>query len=99
MLTSSLTSASRIQIWRDVQERVSQTAPFLKLDAEPYPVLSEGKMYWIQDACTTSKQFPYSNPRTANFENGLNYIRNSAKVVVDMYEFSAAQTSHRRNRR
>jgi hypothetical protein len=86
LLTGYLKTESKIQIWRDVQERVSQVAPFLKLDAKPYPVLSEGKLYWIQDAYTTSKRFPYSNPRTANFESGLNYIRNSVKVVVDMYD-------------
>lgn len=86
LLTDYLRPESRIQIWRDVQERVSQVAPFLKLDAEPYPVLSEGKLYWIQDAYTTTKRFPYSNPRTANFESVLNYIRNSVKVVVDMYD-------------
>ena len=63
-----------------------KVAPFLKLDAEPYPVLSEGKLYWIQDAYTTSKRFPYSNPRAADFESGLNYIRNSVKVIVDMYD-------------
>jgi uncharacterized membrane protein (UPF0182 family) len=85
LLTGSLTAGSRIQIWRDVQERVSRVAPFLKLDAAPYPVLSKGKLYWIQDAYTTSKRFPYSNPRAANFENELNYIRNSVKAVVDMY--------------
>jgi uncharacterized membrane protein (UPF0182 family) len=86
LLTGYLRPESRIQIWRNVQERVSQVAPFLKLDAEPYPVLSEGKLYWIQDAYTTSSRFPYSNPRTASFESGLNYIRNSVKVVVDMYD-------------
>jgi len=85
LLTGSLSPGSRIQIWRDVQERVSQVAPFLKLDAAPYPVLSEGKLFWIQDAYTTSKRFPYSNPRAAYFESGLNYIRNSVKAVVDMY--------------
>jgi uncharacterized membrane protein (UPF0182 family) len=86
LLTGYLRPESRIQIWRDVQKRVSQVAPFLKLDAEPYPVLSEGKLYWIQDAYTTSSRFPYSNPRTATFESGLNYIRNSVKVVIDMYD-------------
>jgi uncharacterized membrane protein (UPF0182 family) len=86
LFTGSLKPESKIQIWRDVQERVSQVAPFLKLDAEPYSVLSEGKLYWIQDAYTTSTHFPYSNPRTANFESGLNYIRNSVKVIVDMYD-------------
>ena len=85
LLTSYLRPESRIQIWRNVQERVSQVAPFLKLDADPYPVLSEGKLYWIQDAYTTSERFPYSNPHSPTFGNGLNYIRNSVKVVVDMY--------------
>jgi uncharacterized membrane protein (UPF0182 family) len=86
LLTAYLKPESRIQIWRNVQERVSQVAPFLKLDAEPYPVLSEGKLYWIQDAYTVSNNFPYSNPRTTNTEAGLNYIRNSVKAVVDMYD-------------
>ena len=58
LLTSYLRPESRIQIWRDVQERISQVAPFLKLDADPYAVLSEGKLYWIQDAYTTSDRYP-----------------------------------------
>ncbi len=62
LLTSYLRPESRIQIWRNVQERVSQVAPFLKLDADPYAVLSDGKLYWIQDAYTISDRFPYSNP-------------------------------------
>jgi hypothetical protein len=86
LLTSYLKTESRIQIWRNVQERVSQIAPFLKLDADPYAVLSEGKLYWIQDAYTTSSRFPYSNPHTTDFGSGLNYIRNSVKAVVDMYD-------------
>ena len=61
LLTSYLTPESRIQIWRSVQERVSQIAPFLMLDADPYAVVSEGKLYWIQDAYTVSDRFPYSS--------------------------------------
>jgi hypothetical protein len=86
LLTSYLTPKSRIQIWRNVQKRVSQIAPFLALDAAPYPVLSEGKLYWIQDAYTISDRFPYSSPRPSDFGVGLNYIRNSVKAVVDMYD-------------
>jgi uncharacterized membrane protein (UPF0182 family) len=86
LLTSYLTPDSRIQIWRTVQERVAQIAPFLRLDTDPYPVLSAGKLYWIQDAYTESDQFPYSNPHEAGFGDNLNYIRNSVKVVVDMYD-------------
>ena len=40
-----------------------QVAPFLRLDSDPYPVLSEGKLYWIQDAYTTSHYLPYANPQ------------------------------------
>jgi uncharacterized membrane protein (UPF0182 family) len=86
LLTSYLKPESRIQIWRDVQERVSQVAPFLELDADPYAVVSEGKLYWIQDAYTISGHFPYSNPHRVGFGTELNYIRNSVKVIVDMYD-------------
>jgi uncharacterized membrane protein (UPF0182 family) len=118
LLTSYLKPESRIQIHRDVRERVEQIAPFLRLDNDPYAVLSEGKLYWIQDAYTVSNYFPYANPErttlsvtalgqslgtamtdrtqdpdTAGTEarasaafDGQNYIRNSVKAVVDMYD-------------
>jgi uncharacterized protein len=86
LLTSYLGPESRIQIWRDVRERVARVAPFLRLDADPYPVLSDGRMYWIQDAYTDSNQFPYSAPHEVGFGESLNYIRNSVKTVVDMYD-------------
>jgi hypothetical protein len=60
LLTSYLRPQSKIQIWRSVQGRISQVAPFLLLDKDPYAVVSEGKQYWIQDAYTTSDRFPYS---------------------------------------
>ncbi len=86
LFTSYLRPESRIQIWRRVRERVEQIAPFLRFDRDPYAVLSEGKQYWIQDAYTVSDHFPYSNPHAVTFVEGLNYIRNSVKVVVNMYD-------------
>ncbi len=87
LLTSYLTPESRIQIWRTVQERVSQIAPFLRLDRDPYAVLSGGRLYWIQDAYTVSSHYPYSSTYTSpSFEEGVNYLRNSVKAVVDMYD-------------
>ncbi|MGH9588632.1 MAG: UPF0182 family protein, partial [Acidobacteriaceae bacterium] len=85
LFTSYLRPESRIQIWRSVQQRVSQIAPFLTLDKDPYAVLSDGKLYWVQDAYTTSDKFPYSSPYSSDSGSDLNYIRNSVKVVVDMY--------------
>ena len=86
LLTSYLDPESRIQIWRRVQERVGRIVPFLRLDNDPYLVLSEGKLYWIQDAYTTSDHFPYAMPYSGSLGTGLNYIRNSVKAVVDAYE-------------
>jgi uncharacterized membrane protein (UPF0182 family) len=88
LLTSYIKPDSRIQIWRDVQNRIGKVAPFLQLDADPYPVLSQGHLYWIQDAYTTSDQYPYADQHPAGFGGSVNYIRNSVKVVVDMYQGS-----------
>jgi uncharacterized protein len=90
LLTSYLRPESRLQIWRNVQERVSQVAPFLQLDADPFPVLSDGRLYWIQDAYTISDGFPYSHPSRAELADRLSYIRNSVKIVVDMYDGSVS---------
>ena len=82
LLSSYIANDSRIMIRRDVQVRVRTIAPFLRLDHEPYLVISDGRLFWMQDAYTTSNYFPYSQPvRDLN----LNYIRNSVKVVVDAY--------------
>ncbi len=57
-------------------------APFLRLDRDPYVVVSDGRLFWIQDAYTTSNWFPYASRFRAD---GLNYIRNSVKIVIDAY--------------
>jgi len=82
MLSSYITDDSRIMIHRDIQERVHTIAPFLRLDHDPYLVISGGRMFWIQDAYTTTNYFPYSKPVQ---NRDLNYIRNSVKVVVDAF--------------
>ena len=54
------------------------------LDNDPYLVISDGALHWIQDAYTITNKLPYST----RFENKFNYIRNSVKVVVDTYDGS-----------
>jgi uncharacterized membrane protein (UPF0182 family) len=86
LLSGYLTDDSRIQIWNRVQERVRRVAPFLKLDQDPYFVISDKRQYWIQDAYTTSRSFPYSEPvRGGTQFSGDKYIRNSVKIVVDAF--------------
>ncbi len=81
LISSSLTSDSRVLFRRNIQERVKTIAPFLDLDADPYLVLADGRLFWIQDAYTTTNRYPYSQPAP----EGYNYIRNSVKVVIDAY--------------
>jgi uncharacterized membrane protein (UPF0182 family) len=94
ILSDRVTGKSRIQYRRQINQRVKTVAPFLKLDADPYPVLGQsGRLWWIQDAYTTTRRYPYSTPHipvlseagVRRMDRGFNYIRNSVKVVVDAY--------------
>ncbi|GAB7548474.1 UPF0182 family membrane protein [Cupriavidus sp. 8B] len=86
LVTSYITPASRILLHRNIQDRVRTIAPFLSLDHDPYIVVAGGRLFWIQDAYTTSRWFPYSQPGTSD---GDNYIRNAVKVVIDAYNGTA----------
>jgi uncharacterized membrane protein (UPF0182 family) len=86
IFTTYLGPESRIMFNRRIGSRVRVIAPFLDYDRDPYMVISEGKLYWIQDAYTTSDMYPYSSRSRSPLGNKrLNYIRNSVKAVVDAY--------------
>ncbi|TFV74167.1 UPF0182 family protein [Bradyrhizobium frederickii] len=82
LLSSYITTDSRIMIRRNIQERVRTIAPFLRLDHDPYLVISNGRMFWMQDAYTVSSYFPSAQPAQ---DQDINYIRNSVKVIIDAY--------------
>ncbi|MDE2182948.1 MAG: UPF0182 family protein [Alphaproteobacteria bacterium] len=82
LLSEYITGESRIVFRRNIQERIRTLTPFLRLDADPYIVVSGGRLYWIQDAYTTSRWFPYSKTGDDGAEN---YIRNAVKIVIDAY--------------
>ncbi|MBT3360375.1 MAG: UPF0182 family protein [Rhodospirillales bacterium] len=83
-ISDYITPQSRIQMWREVADRVHRIAPFLELDSDPYLVVANGRLYWVQDAYTVAESYPYSEP----LGGGANYIRNSVKVIVDAFEGS-----------
>jgi len=85
LLTVYVTGESRILLHRNIRDRVATIAPYLQLDRDPYIVVSEGRLFWIQDAYTTSRWFPYAQPHRAG---GVNYIRNAVKVLIDAYNGS-----------
>ena len=87
LFTTYLTPESRIMFNRRIRRRVKAIAPFLAYDTDPYMVVSGGRLYWIQDAYTISNMYPYSKRSKNPFRSiGLNYIRNSVKVIIDAYD-------------
>lgn len=85
---------SRVIYNRDIEDRVRELAPFLEFDANPYPVIADGRTVWVIDAYTTTEEFPYSQHQagstsftnsTADLRLRLNYVRNSVKAVVDAF--------------
>ncbi len=84
LFSEDINNDSRVLMYRNISERVQKVAPFLRLDSDPYLVISKGRLQWMYDAYTVSDQFPYSQviPQFGN------YVRNSVKVVVDAYEGS-----------
>ena len=82
VLSNDIGPDSRILFNRRIQDRVRRLAPFLSFDQDPYLVTVDGRLYWIYDAYTATNRYPYSTPAAGA---GVNYIRNSVKVVIDAY--------------
>jgi len=91
ILSEYINPDSRAMFYRQIQQRVSRIAPFLWQDGDPYIVTVDGRLVWMVDTYTVSRDFPYSQPLdpTAigiqNLPTGLNYIRNAVKVTIDAY--------------
>ncbi|WP_353930696.1 UPF0182 family protein [Okeanomitos corallinicola TIOX110] len=95
IFTRDFLPQTKILFRRNIQERIREIAPFLKFDSEPYLVTADthpnpgqekfpdnkNYLYWIVDAYTISDRYPYSDQNN----EGINYIRNSVKVVIDAY--------------
>ncbi len=83
LLSGNLRAESRILFRRSLTQRIGRLAPFLRLDRDPYLVVSGGRLVWMQDAYTTARTFPYAEPVRGL---GINYIRNPVKIVMDAYD-------------
>jgi hypothetical protein len=93
VLTPEFLPETKVLFRRNINRRVRAIAPFLRFDSDPYLVAADGnpgnasaattnsKLFWIIDAYTTSDRYPYADVGS----EGLNYIRNSVKAVIDAY--------------
>ncbi len=82
LLSGDITSSSKILYHRNVVQRARRALPFVRLDGDPYLVLTDaGELTWIIDAYTSTTRYPYA----ARLPDGTTYMRNSVKVTVDAY--------------
>jgi uncharacterized protein len=97
LISGQITSDSRALYLRDIRDRVRKAAPFLKFDADPYPVVINGRILWVIDGYTVSDRYPYSQSYTptgdrisdaSGLKTRLNYVRNSVKATIDAYDGS-----------
>ena len=85
LLSGDITPDSRVLYNREIDERVRLALPFLSFDQDPYLIVTEsGEMKWMLDGYTSTDRYPYSQ----SLGNGVNYMRNSVKVVIDAYNGS-----------
>jgi hypothetical protein len=93
LLTRDFLPETKVLFRRNIKHRIQAIAPFLRYDSDPYLVSAnvqtpgqddQNYLYWIVDAYTTSDRYPYSDLGS----EGINYIRNSVKVVIDAYHGS-----------
>jgi len=86
LLSGDISNESRVLYRRNIVERAREALPFLAFDRDPYLVIgTDGTLKWVLDAYTTSDRYPYA----ARYgQSGINYMRNSVKVVIDAYDGS-----------
>jgi uncharacterized membrane protein (UPF0182 family) len=92
LISDQVTRDSQLLFHRTLSDRLNHIAPFLRYDKDPYVVLHDGRIVYVQDAYTVSDRFPHAqgfDPQgLAETALGapFNYIRNSVKITMDAYD-------------
>lgn len=96
LISGQVRPESRVLVQRNIKAITSDLAPFLEVDSDPYPVVTDGRVVWVVDLYTSSRYFPYSQPITqvqrrrlpvsTDLDNGLNYVSSSVKATIDAYD-------------
>ncbi len=83
LLSGDLEANTKVIFNQQVRTRAQLALPFLLFDEDPYLVVTDsGHLKWILDGYTATDRYPYS----ARITEGVNYLRNSVKVVIDAYD-------------
>lgn len=92
LVSSDITARSRIIPITSVRTAVEKALPFLRIDANPYPVVANGKLYWMLDGYTTTSYYPYAQPaatgslpQQSGLRGSYDYVRDAVKIVMNAY--------------
>ncbi len=94
LISDQITADSQLLFHRTLADRLGMIAPFLALDKDPYLVVQDGRLVYVQDAYTISDRFPHANGFNGSdlgdtsglAADSFNYIRNSVKITMDAYD-------------
>lgn len=100
LISGQLRPDSRVLVQRNIDAILSDVAPFLAVDSDPYPVIADGRVTWVVDLYTTSSFFPYAQPISTATQSrlpvstqltrGTNYVASSVKATIDAYDGDVA---------
>jgi uncharacterized membrane protein (UPF0182 family) len=87
---------TRAHFFRTPIQRISTIAPFLFLDTNAYAFAADGRVVWMVNALTSTKNYPYSfrevlgdkaDERAVEpvAERIINYAEDAVKVTIDAY--------------
>jgi uncharacterized membrane protein (UPF0182 family) len=93
LISDQVTGDSQLLFHRSLSDRLDRVAPFLRYDKDPYVVIEDGHLMYVQDAYTVSDRFPNAQAfdpqqlgQTTGLGGPINYIRNSVKITMDAYD-------------
>ncbi len=85
--SGTLRGDSKIITNRNILERAKTIIPYLIYDNNPYLVAdNDGNLVWVIDAYTISNEYPYAQKIDIQKDKQINYIRNSAKVLINCFD-------------
>ena len=97
LMQGAITPQTRLLLRREVRQRLSTMAPFVRFEGDPYlvsvqldkpgPFARDQHQFWIVEGFTTSRSYPYSAAVPGDAD--IRYLRNSVKAVVDAYNGTA----------
>lgn len=94
LVSANVRPDSKVLLERDVTARLKAVAPFLAYDHDPYVVVLDGRVKYVVDGYTTTRNYPNAqradtgglDPASGLYGRSFNYARNSVKAVVDAYD-------------